>query len=144
LKLKATVVWLGFLCPRICSSRCAFRLLPSSSGSAAGEEFSVEAACWWRKNQAFVLSYLGNGFRRTSKRKGKGGGADDRASDVQASSQDKCMPYAKINITVEKEELQSFLFFSFVAVFILKLFYTEDTKRNFAFTTKYRVLCFWK
>jgi len=39
------------------------------------------------------------------------GGGDDRASDVQALSQDKCTPYAEINITLEDEEASSFVIF---------------------------------
>jgi hypothetical protein len=42
---------------------------------------------------------------------GEGVWGDDRASDVQAFSQDKCTRYAEINITLEDEEASSFLIF---------------------------------
>lgn len=72
-----------------------------------GEQLSIEGLDGGKGSQAFILCYLGNGFRRTSKR----AGGDDRASDVQALSQDKCTPYAEINITLEDEEASSFLIF---------------------------------
>ena len=65
---------------------------------------------WWWEGEPSFHTLLLRKWIPTYKQAGRGGG-DDRASDVQALSQDECTPYAEINITLEDEEASSFLIF---------------------------------